>query len=343
MAFRVLGPGKCQGSFRTGSIVCLSSIGLATIAGALVAPPITRGAPQDTATRPQHAASPANIADLKAMERRIRVVLDKVTSGVVALSGGSGIVVSEDGYILTVAHVARRAGRNITITFPDGRSAKAKTLGNDHGVDAGLVKISDKGPWPHAEMGRSEDLEPGQWCLALGYPVTFQRGKAPIVRIGRVLSHDPTAVITDATIMGGDSGGPLFDLEGKVIAVGSSCDQGLRTNIFVPVDRYREHWDRLAAAEDFNSRLPDVAFLGVVPAEDGADARVGRVIPGSAADKAGMRAGDVILKFGGEEVSKYADLAALVRKRKPGERVEIELRRGEETLKVEASLGRQGH
>jgi serine protease Do len=326
-----------------GGVVWLFLAGLATIAWSPAAQSPAWGDAPDGAIQFRGTAPPASVADFKAMERQIHAVLDKVTSSVVALSGGSGVVVSEDGYVLTVAHVGSRAGRSVTVTFPDGRRARAKTLGNDHGVDAGLVKIAGDGPWPHVEMGHSDDLQPGEWCLALGYPVTFERGKAPVVRIGRVLRDGPTAVITDAAIMGGDSGGPLFDLEGKVIAIGSSCDQAVRTNIFVPIDCYRENWDRLAAAEDFNSRLPDVAFLGVAPREDGDDARIGQVIPGSGADKAGIRPGDVILSFDGEKVLEYADLTALIRKRKPGDRVEIELRRGEKTLTVEAYLGRQGY
>jgi S1-C subfamily serine protease len=149
-------------------------------------------------------------------------------------------------------------------------------------------------------------------------------------------------VIADATIMGGDSGCPLFDLEGKVVAIGSRCDDTLTTNIYVPVDRFRDNWDRLAKGEDFNSRQPDVAFLGVASNQETEDARIDRVIPGSAAEEAGIKLGDVILKFDGHEVNKYDDLPPLVRKRKPGDNVEIELRRGGKTLQVQATLGRQG-
>jgi serine protease Do len=116
-----------------------------------------------------------------------------------------------------------------------------------------MIKITEDGVWPHVDMGRSEDLQTGQWCLAMGYPVLFERGKPPVVRIGRVLRNRSTTVITDCTIMGGDSGGPLFDLEGKLIGIGSRCDNRLSINIHVPIDCYHDHWDRLTKGEDIHS------------------------------------------------------------------------------------------
>ena len=116
------------------------------------------------------------------------------------------MVVSKEGLVLTVAHVGQRAGRSVFVIFPDGRRHRAITLGNDRGADAGMVKITDPGPWPSAEIGTSADLKPGQWCLTLGYPITFDLGRPPIVRIGRVLTTWKTEMVTDCTIMGGDSG-----------------------------------------------------------------------------------------------------------------------------------------
>ncbi len=277
--------------------------------------------------------------DLKSLEQQTKKALAKVLPAVVAVSGGSGVVVSEDGYVLTVAHVGMRAGRRIRVTFPDGRRFWGRTLGNDAGVDAGLLKLDGNGPFPYAKMGDSEELEIGQWCLALGYPVSFERGKAPAVRIGRVLANRGTSVVTDCTIMGGDSGGPLFDLDGNVIGVSSRCDNRLTINIHVPVHRYEQQWDRLVKGDDFNSF--DV-FLGVGPDEAAENARIGEVFDGSGAAKAGLKVGDVILKFDGQELARYRDLPPLILKRKPGDEVEIEIQRGDELLKLKARLGSRG-
>src|SRR5262249_57320766 len=125
------------------------------------------------------------------------------------------------GLIVTVAHVGQKAGRALTITFADGKRVKGKTLGNFRNADAGMAQITDKGEWPHAEVARAGSLKPGQWCLAMGYPVSFAKGQRPPVRIGRVLRHSATSVASDCPLMGGDSGGPLFDLEGRGIGLNS--------------------------------------------------------------------------------------------------------------------------
>jgi serine protease Do len=309
------------------------------LAAGLVAARESSDKPSAPETGADAAREPKGIADLKVLEGRIQRTVAKVSPAVVSVSGGSGVVVSEDGYVLTVAHVGQRAGRKVVVIFPDGRQAKAVTLGNDQGIDAGMVKITDNGPWPHAEMGLSGDLMPGQWCLTLGYPVTFERGKPPVVRIGRVLRNGNKEIITDCTIMGGDSGGPLLNLDGKVIAIGTKCDNSLVYNIHVPIDRYRDGWEQLVKGEDFNSLAPKPALLGVVAADGAGEARIGSIVPGSGAERAGLKPDDVLLKFGGQELHKYDDLPPLVQQHKPGDKVEIELRRGTAVLKIQATMG----
>ena len=284
-------------------------------------------------------SSPTSLADLKRLERQVQAVAKKVTPCVVGVSGGSGVVVSEDGLILTVAHVGEREGRRVTVTFPDGRRVGGRTLGNDFGVDAGMVRLDGVGPWPYAEVGTSDDLERGQWCVTLGYPVSFERAKSPVVRLGRILRNRSGMIFADCKIMGGDSGGPLFDLEGRVIGIGSRCDDDILLNIHVPIDSFHENWDRLVDGEDFNSRSPRLAFLGVSPGEDLEDDRIDTIVPGSAAEKAGIQRGDLILRFGDKPIDRYDELPALVREHKPGDKVVIVVRRGDETLTVDVTLG----
>ena len=148
-----------------------------------------------------------------------------------------------------------------------------------------------------------------------------------------------TEIVTDCTIMGGDSGGPLFDLEGNLIGIGSRCDDRLNINIHVPMDCYHRSWDRLAKGEDFDSLRPVIAYLGVGRSEGSDEPRIGRVFEGSAAAAAGIQVGDVVVRFAGQEVSRYGDLPTLIEKRKPGDEVEIEVRRGEIVHQLTAKLG----
>lgn len=282
--------------------------------------------------------TPKDTADVKALEAKIRKALDKVLPSVVAVSGGSGVVVGKEGHVLTVAHVGERAGREVGILFPDGRRVRGKTLGNDEGVDAGMIKLDGKGPWPSAEMGKSRELKPGQWCLAVGYPVTFDRGKPAVVRVGRVLRNSATMIITDCPIMGGDSGGPLFDLDGRVIGIGSRCDNSLTENVSVPIDAFHDHWDWLVKGEDFDSRLPLVARLGVTAASGGDTAKIARVLPGTPAEKAGLKAGDVIVKFAGKAVASRDELSPILRRQTADEEVAIEVRRGEKNVTLKTAL-----
>jgi S1-C subfamily serine protease len=94
--------------------------------------------------------SPTSLAELKAVNERVKALAAKVRPAVVQVSGGSGVVVSADGLVMSVAHVGSRAGRRVTFTFPDGRRANGVTLGNDKMGDAGLMRITDPGKWPHA-------------------------------------------------------------------------------------------------------------------------------------------------------------------------------------------------
>ena len=284
---------------------------------------------------------PQTMAQLKALEQQVRQVVEKVRPCTVGVDEGSGVVITEDGYVLTVAHVGEQAGRTVTVTFPDGRRVKAKTLGNDSGMDAGLVKINGDGPWPYAEMGHSAPLKTGVWCLALGYPVSFDRAKDPPVRIGRIRRRDEKMIVTDCAIMGGDSGGPLFDLQGRVIGIGSRCLGPLTVNLHVPIDTFRKSWDRLAAGDDFDSLAPPAAFFGVTGDPNAADVRITRVTAGSAAEAAGVKPGDVIVKFGNRQLRTFTELTRAVQKKKPGDKVKLEIRRGEETVELAVVLGKQ--
>ena len=171
------------------------------------------------------AREPANsIADLVKLETKVSQVAAKTMSATVALvsektgSSGSGVLVTADGLILTAAHVVQGMSE-VDVYFPDGKKWLGKVLGANYSKDIGMVKMIEAGPWPHVELGESKPLEAGDWVVALGHSAGFDPARTPPIRFGRVMSDGPgNFFTTDCTLIGGDSGGPLFDLDGKLVA-----------------------------------------------------------------------------------------------------------------------------
>jgi len=205
-------------------------------------------------------ATPKNADELKAIEAQVQKVVAKVLPCTVAVqvgpSGGSGVIVSEDGYVMTAGHVVGKPGQDVVFRFADGKTAKGKTLGMYVSADAGLMKITDPGKWPFAERGTSAGLKPGTWCLATGHPLGYHPGRPPVVRLGRILRRQDGFLQTDCTLVSGDSGGPLFDLEGKIIGIHSGIGGPTSVNLHVPADTFRDNWDRLVKGDSWQDDLP---------------------------------------------------------------------------------------
>jgi serine protease Do len=295
-------------------------------------------------------AVPETVEDLKAIQGHVQEVLKKVVPTVVNLrigmGQGSGVIISEDGYVLTAGHVSGPAGREVVVTLHDGRKVKGKTLGANRGIDSGLVKITDEGKWPHADMGKSGELKKGDWSMAIGHPGGYKPGRSPVVRLGRVLDLGKAALRTDCTLVGGDSGGPLFDMHGRVIGIHSRIGGPLTANVHVPVDTYRETWDKLAQGDVWGGPMfgrPTKAgpYLGVEADPDGDRCKITRVVPDSPAEKAGVKVDDVIVRFADRKVADFDDLRAQVQRRKVGEEVTLEVRRGDQTVTLKLVVGKR--
>ena len=224
---------------------------------------------------------------LQSRAKRCEAVIGRITAATVgiinadtpnpnALAYGSGVVVSEDGLVLTAAHVVGKANSPLIILFADGRRAAAVALGADRARDAAMARITEKGKWPFVEMGHSAAMKPGDWCLAMGHPGGVEEGRTPPLRLGRILGAIAGTglggyIFSDTTIISGDSGGPLFDLDGKVIGIHSSISGLVTQNNHVPVDTYRELWKDLLAGKQTGSKpQPPAAVPGGIPfgAED---------------------------------------------------------------------------
>lgn len=207
-------------------------------------------------------AAPKNLAELKSMEEKFKAVTAKVLPAVVGVqvgnARGSGVVISEDGYIMTAGHVVIKPYEDVIVTFPDGKTVKGKTLGMFKTADAGLMRITEPagGKYPFAEKGKSGDLQVGEWCLAMGHPLGYQPGRPPVVRVGRVLQIGDSVMQTDCPMINGDSGGPVFDLDGKVIGINSRIGGPTDQNLHVPVDVFAKNWARLEKGDQWESPAP---------------------------------------------------------------------------------------
>lgn len=295
-------------------------------------------------------SDPASPEDLQAIEKHVRKLLPKLmkaTVGVIAgRAQGSGVIISEDGYVLTAGHVSATSGRNVFLILPNGKRLRGRTLGANHNADAGLIKITEKGKWPWVPIGDMHDVKTGNWCIATGHPGGYKPGRPPVVRLGRVIRTLRNTIQTDAVLVGGDSGGPLFDMYGRVIGINSRIGTDVTLNLHVSVDAFsdRDNWIGLARGRVWGTRRQrrPAAILGVsgTAAEDGKGFRVTEAPSQFPAAKAGIQVGDVITKLNGKPVKTLDDLRTVIRPLRPGNRVTVELLRGGKTLTFTLRLAR---
>lgn len=339
-----------RGWVRGGTVL---GLGLALAIGSMPAradaPPI--GSPLDNLPAVLAKDLPEGIEDLKAIQKHVKDVLKKTIPATVGIlippTQGSGVIITKNGLVLTAGHVSGPAGRDAWVILPDGRRLKAKTLGANRSIDSGMIQIVEKGEFPFVDMAVSNELKKGQWCLAIGHPGGFQKGRSPVVRVGRVLDVGKTYVRTDCALVGGDSGGPLFDMHGRIIGIHSRIGPVMTANIHVPVDTYRDTWDRLAKGEiwggnPFATLFPTGgAYLGLKLNLEAKDCRVDEVVPDSPAAAAGLKARDVLLMADGKRIRSREDLAQLLQKKRPGMELALEVLRGEEKVSLKVKLGKR--
>ncbi len=299
------------------------------------------------------AAEPVkSVEDLLKLEKQVHAVAEKALPATVALvsdgtgSSGSGVIVSKTGLILTASHVIQGM-KEVDVYFSNGKKWQGKVLGANYSKDIGMVQMVDAGPWPFVEMGQSKKLEAGDWLVAMGHSAGFDPARTPPVRFGRLLSDGPGNYFTsDCTLIGGDSGGPLFDLDGKLVGINSSIGWSWKNNNHAGVDGFREDWDRLLAGETWGALQmnplanQETPVLGIVMGmrDDGRGVRVQKVEPNSPAAAAGLRVGDTIVAVDNVPVLGGTELQQVLIKKEAGDLVSLGLMRGKEKLKIDVAL-----
>lgn len=259
---------------------------------------------------------------------------------------GSGFVIDEDGHIVTNEHVVGDA-ETVTVTFSDGDEATARVVGTDPSSDVALLELEGDRDVAPLELGASEDLEVGDPVAALGSPFglegTLTSGIVSAVDREIQAPNGFTidgAIQTDAALNRGNSGGPLLDLQGRVVGVTSQIESSTGGNAgvgyAVPIETVREVVDELL--EEGEVRY---AYLGVRLEDTDDGVRIAEVIERGPAARAGLRQGDVVVEAGGQEVATADDLRRQVTSREPGERLALEVRRGDETRTFDVELGQR--
>jgi serine protease Do len=265
---------------------------------------------------------------------------------------GSGFIVSADGHILTNAHVVDGADE-VLVKLTDKREFKAKVLGTDKRTDVALIKI-EASNLPVAKLGDSSKLKVGEWVVAIGSPFGFENTvTAGIVSAkGRSLAHENFVpfIQTDVAINPGNSGGPLFNMKGEVIGINSQIYSrsggSMGLSFAIPIDLAMDVQTQLKAkgkvsrgrlgigiqevskelAESFNLGKPQGALVASVE-------------KGSAADKAGIEVGDIILKFDGKSVAESSDLPRMVGSTRPGSKSTVQVWRKGSSRDLSVTVG----
>jgi serine protease Do len=265
---------------------------------------------------------------------------------------GSGFIISADGYILTNAHVVEAADE-ITVKLTDKREFKAKVIGRDKNTDIALIKIDASG-LPVVKYGDPGKLKVGEWVIAIGSPFGFDNSvTAGIVSAkGRSLPQESFVpfIQTDVAVNPGNSGGPLFNMRGEVVGINSQIYSRtggyMGVSFAVPIDVANEIATQLKTTGKVTRGRIGVVIQPVTKelAESfglpkAAGALVASVEKGSPADKAGIEAGDVILKFDGKNVNSSEDLPRLVGSIKPGAKAVAQLMRNKATREVSVVVG----
>lgn len=290
-------------------------------------------------------AVPESVDDLKELQTHLLKLLPRLQSATVALrigdAHGSGVIVSENGLIMTAGHVSGRPGRRADITFPDGQHATGRTLGRNRHLDTGLIQIDgDRADWPFSPLvptatsGNASSL--GDWCVSLGHPGGYQAGRSAPVRLGRVIVVSKRLLQTDCELVGGDSGGPLFNMRGEVIGINSRIGQPLNFNYHVPTALFHQEWDKLLKSEDLKGTSG--ALLGVSGKAETGGLRVTKVYDDEPAARAGVKVDDLLVTFDGKQVKDMNDLIEKVGDRVPGEEVVLELLRDGKKISLKVEL-----
>ncbi|MBI3723505.1 trypsin-like peptidase domain-containing protein [bacterium] len=339
-------------------------VAVAAVASALALPLRARG----------DAEAERDLALARAAETRVQAAIARVRDAVVTIgaevraprtdetselkpvvSGGSGVIISQDGYVLTNDHVTIGAPR-VQVGLRDGRMLDGVVTGRDRTGDLAVVKVSASGlPW--APLGDSGKLKEGQLVLALGNPFALAKeDHEPSATLGIVSGLHRyqggekvygDAIQIDAAVNPGNSGGPLFDLDGKVVGVTGRISiranekRNVGVGFAVPIDQVKRILPALESGAEVVHGYLGVKFREEAEGDGRAGVVIAAVLPGTPADHAGLKKGDRILRVDGTEVDQPVRLENLLSVLPAGVTITLEVERDGRTIEARTTLGRK--
>lgn len=276
--------------------------------------------------------------------------------GRMQVTQGSGFIVSPDGYIMTNNHVIREPG-SIVVKLNDGREFPGKIIGQDESTDVAIIKIEAK-DLPFLKLGNSDQLEVGQWVVAIGNPFGLQaslsvgivsakgRSNLDIVKIEDFIQ-------TDAALNQGNSGGPLLNLNAEVIGINTAIATNgsagyVGVGFAIPSNMAEHVMEQLISTGTISRGQLGVVLQQIdndmaesLDLKEPKGALVADVLPGSAADKAGLKQGDVLLKLDGNPIDSVGSFRNFIALQKPGTKIKLTLMRNSKMEDVSVEIGAQ--
>jgi len=282
----------------------------------------------------------------------------------VEVGGGTGFIVSQDGLILTNKHVVSDKEADYTVLTNDGRKIPAKVLAIDPAQDLAIIKIEDKN-LPVVKLGDSSNLQIGQTVIAIGNALGEFRNTVSvgvISGLGRRITAGGAGftetleniIQTDAAINSGNSGGPLLNLKGEVIGINTAIvQQAQNIGFAISIDEAKRDIEQVKSSGKIVYPFLGVRYVLIteeiqkdnnLQVDYGAWVQKGQngevaVTPGSAAEKAGLKEGDIILEFNSEKITTENTLAEIIVEYNPGDKVTLKILRGDQEKIIEATLG----
>lgn len=304
--------------------------------------------------------APENLADLLSIQQHLQENLEQARAATVCLEmegggSGSGVIISEEGLVLTAAHVTGGVDRDVTVIMEDGTRFKGVSLGLESSTDAAMLQIVDERTFPFVEIDEEDSFRLGDWVFSLGHSGGFDKKRGVNVRIGRLTRQADSTVQSGCMLIGGDSGGPLFDINGRLIGIHSRVGASKEESLHVPLREFQRNWDamldsKFLADGDFANRgAAGTGFLGVVVEKSSDQSlRISEVYPESAAEKAELKEDDVItalsvrhldIDLKSEDLTEVSGVYDVLEQLAPGDAIRLEWTREGEPHQKKIILG----